>query len=264
MQPLELIKAYALTGCQLIPCDGKIPSFPWKKAQTEKQNPDQAIDYFAKHPEKNVGIVTGKLSNLTVIDIDVKPDTDQAQLQSFLARYNSLWTVKTGGGGFHLYFKWAPVKNAVRVPNDFGLLLDIRSDGGFVVAPPSKTKASYEFLNTDDPVTTIILKESLPDFPEDLLVSVERATNPHSAQTWKSVVECTITGNRNVNATTMIGKVLVGFAPKDWNVIALPLLKAWNHTFVSPPLEDPEFQTIFESVAGRELNRRWEEGFKKA
>ena len=81
----------------------------------------------------NIGIVTGKLSEITVVDIDSKVDFEWWS-DNFPA---TPLAATTGGGGAHMYYRTNP---AVQIRNRAGLFgrkIDIRGEGGYVVAPPS-------------------------------------------------------------------------------------------------------------------------------
>ncbi|MHC4401323.1 MAG: bifunctional DNA primase/polymerase, partial [Planctomycetota bacterium] len=90
-----------------------------------------------KWTSANVGIATGATSGIVVIDIDPRHD-GQASLQAAQKRLGALPEcpmMATGGGGWHLVFRHP----GRAVPSRIGLAdgIDIRADGGLVVAPPS-------------------------------------------------------------------------------------------------------------------------------
>lgn len=90
----------------------------------------------------NVAIRTGEVSGIFVLDIDPKHGGYES-LQRLLAQHGSLpetYTVTTGGGGEHRYFKHPgfPVPNSV---SSLGSGLDVRGDGGYVLAPGARHKS---------------------------------------------------------------------------------------------------------------------------
>jgi len=95
-------------------------------------------------PFMNLGIATGGSTDLLVLDVDPRHGSDQT-LAALKAQYGPLprtFKVRTGSGGIHLYFTAYGV--SPRIPNSAGKLglgLDIRAEGGYVVAPPSQTLA---------------------------------------------------------------------------------------------------------------------------
>ena len=116
-------------GWSVIPVGAdKKPLVEWKLYQSQKATREQLTEWFSK-PEVNIGIITGKISNLVVIDIDPRHNgTDED--------FREITTVKsaTGGGGWHYYFLFEEgVQNSAAVKPG----IDIRGEGGYVVAPPS-------------------------------------------------------------------------------------------------------------------------------
>jgi len=100
---------------------------------------EQIAAWWAKWPDANVGIATG--NGLLVLDVDTKHDGIKTieQMEEAEGPMPETAMVLTGGGGRHYYFYLPPdkregVKNAVGI----GRGLDLRFDGGYVVAPPSR------------------------------------------------------------------------------------------------------------------------------
>ena len=97
-------------------------------------------ELFKDYPSAAIGLITGQKSGLVVIDIDERENC--SGLQNFKNAGHKLpptITASTPSGGVHLFFK-AP---SVEVPNSVSKLaegVDIRGDGGYVIAPPSVTK----------------------------------------------------------------------------------------------------------------------------
>ena len=126
-------------GWSVIPVEprGKRPLVAWRGFQTRRASLAQLARWFARWPDANVAIVTGRLSRLVVVDVDPRHGGADS-LAAFEAAHGALpATIEalTGGGGRHLYFRH-PGK---RVANRVGLWpgIDLRGDGGCVVAPPS-------------------------------------------------------------------------------------------------------------------------------
>jgi hypothetical protein len=101
-------------------------------------NPAVIRQWWRESASANVGIVTGSASGIVVLDIDPKHD-GPASLAALIAKHGELPnTVEaiTGSGGSHRFFRHP----GVSVPNStakLGLGLDVRGDGGYVVASPS-------------------------------------------------------------------------------------------------------------------------------
>lgn len=134
---MTLLSAYHSLGFSLVPIAGadKKPLVPWKEYTTRLPTSDELSEWFdGPLPEdggNNIGIVTGSVSGIVVLDID--GPAGEESLRS-LGDVPETATVRTGKGR-HLYFRHPG--NEIR--NFAGKLpgLDLRGDGGYVVAPPS-------------------------------------------------------------------------------------------------------------------------------
>jgi len=100
-------------------------------------DPDQLRDWWRRWPAANIGIVTGQQSGIVVFDFDPRHggETTLRDLNQQVPDVRKTYRVKTGGGGWHLYWQ-LPAAGAV---SRAGVMpgLDIRGDGGMVVAPGS-------------------------------------------------------------------------------------------------------------------------------
>lgn len=121
--------------------DGSTPAYEgWQDKATS--DPDLARKLWSDpHGDPlpyNIGIRTG--DGLTVLDVDTKRNRAGAESLDDLVTFQGLedetFTVRTKSGGLHLYYRSADrrLKNSV---GQIALGLDIRSDGGYVVAPGS-------------------------------------------------------------------------------------------------------------------------------
>jgi putative DNA primase/helicase len=99
--------------------------------------------WWRKWPDANIGIATGAVSGLIVIDIDGADGL--ATLQSLVAQHGALprtAIVKTARG-WHLYF--AMPATCTPIPCSIGNGLDVRGDGGYVVSPPSRHASGHVY-----------------------------------------------------------------------------------------------------------------------
>lgn len=142
-------------------CGGQPHCTPGKHPRTRTglsaatRNPDVLRNWWREHPQANIGVRTGRESGLVVLDLDLHKPGAAEGLQGWLARNGGGWgkplTVQTGSGGLHLYYAYPDVLLTVTIPTRKGLDgvagLDVRADGGYVVAPPSRIlKGSYAFV----------------------------------------------------------------------------------------------------------------------
>ncbi len=264
---LEHALAYYDAGFNVMPLQGKRPVMSsWDSLKDKRSDRDRVEGYFTRNPQSNVGIICGAVSNLTVVDFDVKVFKDQPGLleqakQAFLKEYKSPLMVETGTGGYHAYFQYARGSKNHTALKVGALSLDVKTQGGYVVAPPSihpDTQRPYAWLQADMDINMIPdLMDMLPTLPETISRCMSyQQTHARSPQEWTGVVEATREGSRNSNATILIGKILHAFPTHEWKSIAWPLISGWNSTYVKPPLPEHELASAFESIARKELSRR--------
>jgi len=156
---LMAAQKYRELGFNVIPAkEDKKPYIPWSEYQKRKVAPGEIEEWWKKYPDANPAIVTGSISNLTVLDIDTE--------QGWKA-YNELSpanapTVTTPSGGKHVYFLFNnEIKTGARRVNDW----DYRSEGGYVLAPPSVVNGkTYKWDDNGH-----ILKTSIPKVFENIL-----------------------------------------------------------------------------------------------
>lgn len=126
------------------PSPGKHPTLQWSQYQSRRPSRDEVAGWWSgDNANRGVGILTGAVSgNIFVLDVDIGPGKDgDDSLRALQLQHDDLpetAEVRTGSGGRHLYFRAPPGVAVVR--NSAGKLgpgLDIRGEGGFVVAPPS-------------------------------------------------------------------------------------------------------------------------------
>lgn len=124
-------------GWSLIPLVGKRPPkrFGWKRFQTERATLDEIKRWFSPSKEgfTNIGIVTGAVSGITVVDCDTPADTEWWS-NNFPP---SPLVACTGRGGAHIYYRANANTSIGNRANILGRNIDIRGDGGYVCAPPS-------------------------------------------------------------------------------------------------------------------------------
>jgi hypothetical protein len=135
---LEHALQYASWGWSVFPLQpaGKEPltKHGFKDATTDEK---QIRKWWKKHPQANIGIATGRVSGIYVVDVDPRNGGD---LSAFWREANldavRLGMVFTGSDGRHLYFRY-PADRDIPSRSEFVKGIDLKSDGGYVVAPPS-------------------------------------------------------------------------------------------------------------------------------
>ena len=244
IKTIEYAKKYLRLGYSVVPIAAgkKFPEgYLWTKYQKERANEEQ-LDKWFKENNNNIGIVTGSISGVVVVDVEKGGDT---------TKLPPTVMVKTGGGGWHFYYKHPgfEIKNSVRLYD----LIDIRADGGLVVAPPSKHPSgnSYEWIIEPD-------GEELTALPDWILEKIaEKNENKYSRINWEEFLSQTIPeGARNQTATQLIGKLFYHLPPEIWEISGWPTMLMWNKEHNNPPLILNELRTIWESIKKKELQNR--------
>ncbi len=141
MNKVKAALEYAENNFSVIPIQpNKTPHCPWKQYQDIRATAQEIKAWWDKWPEANVGIVTGTISGIVVVDIDTEDGYEA--IQEYIPDGMKVPTVKSPGG-WHLYFK-APTQsisnNTKKIPG-----CDFRGDGGYIVAPPSINSEKEEY-----------------------------------------------------------------------------------------------------------------------
>lgn len=140
----EAAQEYRRLGMAVIPCngtDGKKPAVRHKHFQTSLPPEGLVERWCGKFEEANIGLLTGQISGLTVVDID-----DPKRLEEMIERCGETPVMaRTPGGGFHLLYahRGETSRNGV-LPG-----VDVKGKGGIWIAPPSRKPDSqkrYKFI----------------------------------------------------------------------------------------------------------------------
>jgi putative DNA primase/helicase len=138
----------------------------------------QLIDWLEQWPTMNIGLATGSVSGVVVLDIDEKEDVSGAESLAGLEAVhgklpNTLMQI-TGGRGKHYFFKYP--KGVKKIENSTGSNkgiapgIDVRGDGGYVILPPSNHKSGLKYEWSNWPT-------AIAEMPEWLLGLVTKKTS---------------------------------------------------------------------------------------
>lgn len=239
---------YAARGWSVIPMQphDKRPLIAWREFQQRVAGAEEIAAWFARRPDANIGIVTGRLSGLVVVDVDVRhggPDS-VAQLEARHGPLPPSVESATGGGGRHLYF----AHPGHLVSNRVALLpgVDLRGDGGCVVAPPSihPNGQRYRWLPGHAPG-----ERALAAWPAHFGGQALPATGAagHSRPYWRRLIRDGVAeGRRNQTLASLTGHLLR--REVDFEAV-LELMLAWNRAHCRPPLPDDEVAQVVHSIA---------------
>lgn len=215
----------------LVPLDGKIPvEKNW--TQRPPTTEPEAVGYAKAGG--NIGVRTGAISGLIILDFDPKSGSPDDLLALSLPRTP---TVITGASGFHFHFKNPP---GVVIRNSAGKLapgIDVRGEGGQAVLPPSVHPA------TRRPYVWQISPDVLPlaDLPDEI---IKRLLEPAAAPS--NGTEGGIPpGQRNSRLTSLAGSMRRrAMSPEA----ILSALQEENRRRCDPPLSEKEVEQITRSI----------------
>lgn len=174
-----------------------------------------------------IAIITGRVSNVIVLDIDPRHGGDKTIADKEIS---DTWTVKTGGGGTHYYFTYPDIGNKAKnfTGDKVGLPgVDLRADGGMAYAPPSQHPSGnrYEFVEGLAP-----WEVELASPPEWLMEIIKRRSSndksrKNSKEKWAESWQGAKSGNRNNTCAKLAGMLAHSGVPRE---LAGQILKVWN------------------------------------
>lgn len=205
----------------------------------------------------NIGIATGAVSGIFVLDIDPRHEGDEtlAALERQHGALPSTWRFLTGGGGEHVVFRHP----GAHIPNSAGKLgpgIDVRGDGGYIVAPPSVHICGRPYAISVDHHPDDVALSDPPAWILDRL-----ATPPaggRSSTDWRRVTASgAADGERNVTIARLSGLLLGRRIDPH---VCLDLMLAFNAARCRPPLPEDEVARTVASIARREYAGRVRQG----
>lgn len=191
------------------------------------------------------------------IDVDPRCGGEDgfAQLAGKLGNPGRTVRVLTPSGGYHLWYR-APDAAVACSAGKLAAGVDVRADGGYVVAPPTTRPDRTGWRWTG----RAPLAELQPEWLEAL--TAQNATAPSRTRARPAAGEGSrvamlaagiASGQRNQALTSLIGHLLA----HDIDVhLAAHLLHLVNKSACRPPLDAIEVEKIVASIAGRELRKR--------
>ena len=230
MNPLlEAALRYADMGYPVFPC-----SPAWKTPLTlhghldASMDPEQIEDWWQTYPMANIGLST---TGLLVIDID---GTENPWNPELPASPISL----TPRGGRHLIYRQPEGASLRNSAGKIAPRVDIRADGGYIVAPPSIINGiPYQWAQTCELVSPHQLS-TVPEWIVNLL-----AESPKDSQPLENIIP---EGERNDTLTRIAGlNRRHGISEPE----ILALITKINENRCRPPLQKREVKKIAWSVA---------------
>jgi replicative DNA helicase len=240
----------------------KVPLVRWAEFQKRRPTEDEINSWFSQWPDASIAIVTGAISNLVVFDLDSDDAVSYAENEG---GFPDTAKVRTGKG-YHVYMQHPgfEIRNSVNKRLD----IDVRADGGYVVAPPSEHgsghvyewEEGYSIHQIDPAPCEPWMIDYLKSIGEVKTKSGNDAKSglrtPNREQAGSKTVPNDLyttllkngarDGERNDSATRLAGHLLgKGIGQEE----AWELLKTWNSAKNNPPLAEDELRKTFQSVS---------------
>jgi hypothetical protein len=240
--------ALATRGMAVFPClpRSKQPATPhgFKDATTDPAIIEQ---WWRTDPSYNVGIATGKASNVFVIDVDgLDAEAELRKVEAIHGALPASVEAITPRPGRHVYFQW-PGRPVPCSHNKIATGIDVKGDGGYVLVPPSVHPSGRCYCWSVDSASTFAV---LADWPP--LTAPGAAPTPVAE--WRTAVTSDILeGQRDATMTRIAGHLLRRYIDP---IVVLELMHSHNAIRCKPPLPSADIERMVQSIAGRELRRR--------
>ena len=224
---------------------GKHSRVLWREFQERRPTADDIRSWWQRWPRSNIGIITGKVSGLIVLDIDGLQGEETLRREKLHVPATVI--SRTGGGGWHYFFKhpgfecrnFAGKSGETLLPN-----VDFRGDGGLIVVPPSRHRSGnlYEWAIPPE-------DSAISDAPEWLLELIKKQAGLNGGgkvhpEDWeKDIPE----GQRNDTLARLAGSLFSKNNIPDGQIFEM----IWfvNLQRCKPPLDRKEVEEIVKSVA---------------
>lgn len=208
--------------------------------------------------DNNIGIPTGKETNLAVLDVDM-PD-GPVSLKILTEKYDPLPEdtpyVKTGGGGIQYFFKYpegcqrirSQAKRIIKDENAEGddrfyIDLDSRGNGGYVVAPPSLHKSGNEYRWAISPDVNLKDRPVMPQWLVDVINYT--GEQPRKSAKGNTVAEIVKEPGRNDYLTRKAGGLrAIGLDTES----RFEALMSFNTRVCVPPLPEKDVRRISDGM----------------
>lgn len=234
--------AYYAAGIPVIPLhyqDKRPAVHGWNKYADEMPTAEEQAGWIKSFPNGNIGLVLGKTSNVSVMDIDTVDPVLIEKITNILPR--SPW-VRIGKKGMVIAYRYSGIKTFRIKTSDGQSLCEFLSDRTQVVLPPSihpDTKRPYtancELL---DVIGT--LPECPSDLEDKLRRLLEEAGVKLSSSGWSKITEYVAPGTRDLNLTEKAGLFAYAVMRGDRSLKeAIGMLRSYNEEFVQTVAGDP-------------------------
>lgn len=241
---LEAALTYQARGWSIFPIVplAKTPIINWKPCQRKAASEEQIKKWWKDFPFSSIGLATGKISNLIVLDVDGEEGAKYIKDRGIPPTP----CVKTKKG-YHYYFKHPgfSVQNFAKKKG-----LDLRGDGGYVILPTSKHPSGIKYEWTISPE-----KEDLADPPAWLLQLItEKKEGKRLPETELSrLLNGVKVGERHDTALRLAGHQIGKGLPSSE---VIKILKLWNKGNEKPLPENELDRMVTDFTKDRKLQKK--------
>jgi Bifunctional DNA primase/polymerase, N-terminal/Primase C terminal 1 (PriCT-1) len=233
------------------------PVFPVKPGGKEPLTPHGHLDattdqsritaWWNRYPGANIGIPTGQRSGILAVDHDTYKDgaASLEEVEAALGPISKGTAIQTGSGGRQYLFSYP---EGVNIRNATGVLpgVDVRGEGGYILAPRSVTKGVYTRLDDRPlPEPPAQLIEALTEPQRDAAKVRGITTAPTVGAHGPPILE----GSRDDTLARIAGRLHDGTRSLD--DLAGQLLEI-NAQRCEPPLPDQQVVKVARSIHKRE------------
>ena len=236
---LEYALEYVRQGLNPVPARGKQPLIRWKPYQKIRVTEADVNRWWGERPDADIAIITGAISGIVVLDADSEKAAKYIRKRGMPPTPQ----VRTGKGT-HFYFKHPGGHVRNKVNSEIGL--DVRADGGYVIAPPSihPNGKRYEWAQSLTPCDAD-LEDLLPWMLEYIGQGKRTADKPHGWQT--EALKGVAKGERNQTTASLAGRYIAkGFTDEE----VAQILLTWNKEN-QPPLPESEVLRTIRSIGAK-------------
>jgi hypothetical protein len=246
--------ALARKGLRVFPCrvrEKKPLVNDWGKRATTDPNVIRGWWHTSSY---NIGVVTGQDSGVWILDVD--GEQGKQTLLKLEAEHGMLPPTAEviTGKGMHYYWRM-PEGIEIRNSQVRGDIpgLDVRGEGGYVLAPPSVHPSGHVYAWTDEePVPPPV---DAPDWLIEVVTKRGHATPVGaSPESWRSFLSGRFEGShRGAAIARLIGLLLRRYLDIG---VATDLVTMFNETRCTPPLDADEVADIVNTIWDYEEQRR--------
>lgn len=234
MNKLLMVEKYRKMGWSVIPIKtgDKTPVNKWAEYQTRHATDDEVKEWWGNGKDYNVGVVTGAISNLGVVDADGETGIRTITSLGLTSPYTSLT-----GSGRQLFYRFGDNHNTCKTLDG----VDTRGEGGYVVVPPSThpNGMPYRWANPLPPI------DMLPSWPSEVLAgqqeSLVKAIGPIKAQSILDLLTHGCVSGVNGGRHPTLIKLACYLIPRHSFDMTKHLLMEWNK-LNSPPYSEADIE----------------------